>query len=83
MEKKEREKRTSSTKKKERKRLVKEGEGKKSAEGYELSFSPFHERISVVTLFHDLGVPSARQPEEGKEGRGEKEFFFQAGDWPS
>lgn len=70
-------------KKKERKRLVKEGEGKKSAEGYELSFSPFHERISVVTLFHDLGVPSARQPEEGKEGRGEKEFFFQAGDWPS
>lgn len=32
----------------------------------------------MVTLFHDLAVPSARQPEERKEGRegGKKKFFF-------
>lgn len=53
-------------------------EEKKSAEGYELSFSPFHGRISAVTLFHELAVPSARQPEERKVGRGgeKKENFF-------
>lgn len=53
-------------------------EEKKSAEGYELSFSPFHGRISAVTLFHELAVPSARQPEERKVGRGgeKKKIFF-------